>query len=306
MRAWLVPLALCVGCGSAVSTAAEGSSTEGGDDLPSANTDTATPTSGSASETTSRASATTDDEGTTTSSAIDWETEGADEGYATTGGCGFTCPQPPSPPPDCNFTDAGCGDDGKCMPWANDGGYSWTSVRCVPLDPEPAGLGDPCTVEGSFMSGIDSCGSGLWCGPENPDDARGLTGICHRICNAGPCPDGTLCVIPSELDLGICQEQCDPLEPACSDGHACMPAAGVGFACHPAVPNPKGLNGGCTGHSHCAAGSACVDAPQCGDDGETCCVPYCDLDAPVCADGQTCVGSGSPLPEFEDVGYCAG
>lgn len=155
------------------------------------------------------------------------------------------------------------------------------------------------------MSGIDSCASGLWCGPENPDDERGLTGICHQICNAGPCLDGTLCVIPAALDVGICQEQCNPLDPACADGHACMPAVGVGFACHPAVP--EGTDEGCDGHAQCVSGSACVQAPQC-DDGffDGCCAPYCDLDAPDCAEGQTCVGYGSPLPDYDNVGYCAG
>src|SRR5689334_19955710 len=45
----------------------------------------------------------------------------------------------------------------KCMPWANDGGNSWNATRCTPLAEDPNGIGEPCTVEGSPVTGIDDC-----------------------------------------------------------------------------------------------------------------------------------------------------
>lgn len=242
-----------------------------------------------------------------TTSSIAWETEGADEGYATTSGCGFTCPQPPggsggNPGFECSFTDQDCGEGERCAPWANDGGSTWNALRCVPTDANPDGLGETCQVEGSHVSGVDSCDVGLWCGPEDAVDKLELSGTCHQLCNAGPCPVGETCVVPGLGGIGVCQETCDPIDGACPGTQACMPA-GFGFACH--VAEPKSLEGECFAASHCAAGSVCIDAPQCGDDGESCCVPYCDLDAPDCPDGQTCADFGSPLPAHENVGYCA-
>src|SRR5262249_37235710 len=62
--------------------------------------------------------------------------------------------------PDGGSDDGGCdpwaqdclrGD--KCMPWANDGSNRWNDVRCSPAG--SGQLGDPCTVEGSSVSGLD-------------------------------------------------------------------------------------------------------------------------------------------------------
>ncbi|MGH1346387.1 MAG: hypothetical protein ACRBN8_32770 [Nannocystales bacterium] len=303
MRRWLLPVALGVGCSSAVDTEPTETSSSGSDGSTSAQSATSAPsTSASSGEDTT--TGLPDNEGTTTS-PIGWETEGADEGYATTGGCGFTCPQPPGPSgSECDFSEQGCGEDGKCMPWANDGGRVWTGVRCVPLDPNAVGLGEPCQAEGGFVSGIDNCATGLWCGPENADDKLDLTGVCHQICNAGPCLEGTLCVIPGEPDVGVCEEQCDPLAPACPAGHTCMPAIGIGFACH--LAELEGTDGDCDAHAECEPGYGCLDAPQCGGDGERCCTQLCDLDAPACAKGETCVDYGSPLPAYDAVGFCAG
>lgn len=263
--------------------------------------------------TTSDASAAGSEDSTT--SSIAWETEGADEGYATTGGCGFTCPQPGGGGApgggalECSIAAQDCPDGEKCAPWANDGSNVWNATRCVPLASTPDTIGAPCTFEGTFAFGVDTCDVGLWCGPESGpesgEDPKDTTGTCHQLCGADPCPLGTQCVAPGFAEIGVCQDTCDPLGDPCPGSQACMPA-GFGFVCH--LVGREGAAGEpCRVTSACAAGLACVEAPQCDDEvTERCCVPYCDQGAPGCPDGQRCVDYGSPLPEFDNVGYCAG
>lgn len=285
-----------------------GSSSTGSDP---ATTSTPTPTTtGTVPPMTSSGEATSgSDDGTT--SGISWETEGADEGYATTSGCGFTCPQPGGGGPgggslECSIAEQDCPDGEKCAPWANDGGTTWNATRCVPLDVTPEDIGAECLFEGSHVSGIDSCDVGLWCGPDAESDGKTKSGTCHQLCSAGPCPAGTQCFFPfpGVADLGVCQQPCDPLGAPCPDEEACHPS-GFEFTCHMAGAGVE--TDPCDAGSACAPGLVCVEAPQCDDEfTDSCCVPYCDLSAPDCPEGQSCVDYGSPLPEFEDVGYCAG
>lgn len=240
-----------------------------------------------------------------------WETEGADEGYATTGNCGFTCPPPPGPsggggnPIECSVSEQDCAEGEKCAPWANDGGGVWTALRCVPIDPEPGALGEACFVEGSFVSGVDSCQLGLFCTPSNPDSLRSNDGACAALCNAGPCDEGTICVTPGTINVGACGEICDPLAvDACPGAQACLPA-GLGFGCH-FVEDPGG-GGPCGATAECSAGELCMDVAQCNEGrGETCCARFCDLEAPDCPDGQACADYGSPLSAYSTVGFCEG
>src|SRR5690606_24734 len=51
----------------------------------------------------------------------------------------------------------------KCMPYSGDGDSSWESLKCTPVMENPGQTGDPCTVEGSGVSGIDSCDVGHMC-----------------------------------------------------------------------------------------------------------------------------------------------
>jgi len=294
-----VLLSLALGCSSTSGSPADDTGSTGSD--PSTSTD---PQPGSTSvEVTSGTSS--ESSGDSTTSDIAWETEGADEGYGTTGDCGFTCPQPPGGsgggPLECSFTDQDCGEGETCMPWDNSGGRTWNALRCVPLDGDPVGLGEPCQAEGSFLSGIDDCEAGLWCGPDAAEGQRTLQGTCKQLCNAGPCPEGTTCVVPGAVFVGVCEPLCDPLAPdACPAGQACMPA-GFAFACH--VAAYESVESDCVAHSQCAPGSACLGAAQC--EGDSCCADLCDLSEPVCPSGQTCIDQGSPLPAYENVGYCS-
>lgn len=232
--------------------------------------------------------------------------DGADEGYATTSGCGFTCPQPPNPGGgnvfECSLTGADCGEGDRCMPWDNSGGNTWNATRCVPVSNAAGQTGDPCTAEGSYVSGIDDCDVGLWCGPDSAADELELTGTCRRFCDAGPCPGEMICVVPGSLALGVCQPPCDPLnDDACPGSQGCMPA-GFGFACHPTDPHGEGE--ACAATSQCGPGEVCTDATHCGD--EPCCAAFCDLSAPDCENAMSCTEWGSPLSAYANVGFCAG
>lgn len=281
---------------------------------PSTTTGSSGPVGSAAADTTAGGSTEGPTRGTTTSAETSsstagpaWETEGADEGYATTGNCGFTCPPPPGPGGGfgCNFSDQDCSEGEKCAPWANDGGVIWNSLRCVPVDARPRALGEACTVEGSFVSGVDSCDVGLACTPSGPDSLRTNGGVCTALCNAGPCPDGTLCTVPGTINVGACGETCDPLaEGACPTGQGCLPA-GLGFACHLAF-NTTG-DEPCTATAQCGLGHACIGASQCDEkQSERCCAALCDLEAPDCLGGQTCTDYGSPLSAYSAVGFCEG
>lgn len=253
-------------------------------------------------------STTTTGPGSSDSTGPAWETEGADEGYATTGNCGFTCPPPPGPGSggnglECSVTEQDCPEGEKCNPWANDGGALWTATRCVPLDPAPAGLDELCSVEGAFVSGIDSCEAGLVCASSSPDSLRTNEGVCVALCGAAPCSQGTLCTVAGPLNLGTCGTICDPLtEGVCPPGNSCMPA-GLGFACNLTAESVN--DAPCNVPGQCDVGHVCIDASQCDAElSETCCAELCDLEAPSCLGGQTCTSYGSPLAAYSAVGFC--
>ncbi len=307
-RVTLIGLVMMGGCVASV--------VEGGSSGTSGTSETSgtSGTSGPAAAESSSGSTASSDPGTTnaeTSSSSTgawvWETEGADEGYATTGNCGFTCPPPPGPGGGfgCNFSDQDCSEGEKCAPWANDGGLIWNALRCVPVDVQPDTLGEACVVEGSFVSGVDTCGAGLACTPSDADSLFTNDGVCTQLCNAGPCPDGTLCTVPGTLNVGACGQICDPLaQDACPTGQGCLPA-GLGFACHLAFDTTN--DEPCTAAAECGLGHACLEASQCGDEpGDACCVQLCNLGAPNCQGGQSCTDYGSPLAAYATVGFCEG
>jgi len=282
--------------------------------------DSTTGTSGSAgtvavdtsAETTggpTQASTATTGTGSTDTGAL-WETEGADEGYATTGNCGFTCPPPPGPGSggnaiECSTVDQDCPEGEKCAPWANDGGSLWTGTRCAPVAPEPAGFGEPCSVEGAFALGVDTCEPGLTCSPSDADSLRTNEGTCIALCDANPCADGTLCTVSGSVNVGSCGTICDPLaDDACPPGNGCMPA-GLGFACNLAAVTT--VDAPCTTAGECDQGFLCTDASQCDEgSGEQCCAQLCDLEAPQCPGEQSCTDYRSPLAAYATVGFCEG
>jgi hypothetical protein len=244
------------------------------------------------------------------------ETGTGDEG---TSGCGFICP-PDTPPQTCDVWDQDCPMGQKCTPWANDGGNSWNSLQCVPIESEPGQPGDPCTVEGSGVSGYDTCDVSSMCWNVDVDTGEG---VCAAFCQGSEtqpvCDDPTTsCVIANDGVLTLCLPECDPLLQDCPDGQACYPGDAA-FVCVPDASGPDlGAYGDpCAFTNACDPGLLCAGAaavPGCTDSAQ-CCTEFCDLGEAdpdgMCqgqADGQACLSlyeEGQAPPGSEDFGFCA-
>jgi hypothetical protein len=220
---------------------------------------------------------------------------------------------------ECDIWGQDCPQGEKCMPWANDGGSAWNATKCTPVDPNPAQVGDACTVEGSGVSGIDNCDKSSMCWNVDPETNQG---VCVAFCSgneANPvCEDPTTqCVIANEGVLILCLPSCDPLLPGgCGDGQACYPIDD-GFACAPDAGGEMGAFGdACEFINVCDPGLFCANpdaVPDCtGSIG--CCSPFCDLsdpeataNCPGAAEGQECTPwyeEGQAPPDLENVGAC--
>lgn len=216
----------------------------------------------------------------------------------------------------CDVFAQDCPDGEKCMPWSNDGTDVWNGTRCSPIDDEPGGIGEPCTVTGSAASGIDDCGPGLVCWDVGSDT---LQGTCVAMCSGGEanpeCPAGTECLVTNNGVLILCLPPCDPLAlEACPAGDTCVPSV-EGFVCVPSA-GPVGSGVPCEPAwlpEACGPGSICAylgSVPPCDGDLPGCCAATCDLSQPdPCGElGLVCSswwGDGPVPPGFEDVGFCA-
>jgi hypothetical protein len=200
------------------------------------------------------------------------------------------------------------------MPYAGSGG-TWDSVKCVPIDPNPGQTGDPCTVQDSGKSGIDSCDIGNMCWGVDPDT---LEGTCVAFCTGGSgmpmCADPeALCSITNDGVLILCLPTCDPLLQDCLNGDVCIPYMSE-FVC---VPDASGEDG--QEFDPCEYINACDPGLTCGDPGTAlecdpmaggCCVAFCDVTAmPLECVGMNaeCLpwyGMDMPPPGYENVGVC--
>ncbi len=219
---------------------------------------------------------------------------------------------------ECSVWDQDCGDGEKCSAWANDGGSSWNATRCVPLDPNPAQPGDPCTVEGSGVSGIDSCDVSSMCWDVDPEMNMGTcVAFCTGSENAPVCDDPTTsCSIANDGTLILCLPTCDPLTQDCAEGQACYPIDNS-FVCAPdASGEDQGAdNDPCEFLNACDMGNICVNpaiVQGCPAGSGGCCQNVCDLTADPADQGcdtmETCepwFEEGMVTPGFEDVGVCA-
>lgn len=217
---------------------------------------------------------------------------------------------------ECSLWDQNCPQGEKCNIYANDGGSSWNATKCVPIVDDPDEVGEPCTVEGSGVSGLDSCVLGSVCWDVDPETN---TGTCISFCigsETNPtCPD------PSQLcsgrDFMLCLPLCCPLEQDCADGQGCYPINDE-FTCAPDASGDAGAFGdGCEFLNVCDPGLFCANAdtvPNChGSLG--CCSEFCDLTNPNASagclgasGGQECVPwyqEGQAPPGFEHTGVCA-
>jgi hypothetical protein len=220
---------------------------------------------------------------------------------------------------ECDVWNDDCPVGEKCMPWANDGGSSWNATKCSPLDPNPAQVGDSCTVEGSGVSGIDNCDTAMMCWNVDPETNEG---VCIAFCDgseANPvCEDTqTQCVITNEGVLILCLPNCDPITPgSCPEGQACYPVDDS-FACAPDAGAEMGAYGdACEFLNVCDPGLFCAlpdSVPDCSGS-KGCCSPFCDLsdpdasaNCPGAAGGQECTPwyePGQEPPNLGDVGAC--
>jgi hypothetical protein len=219
---------------------------------------------------------------------------------------------------ECDVWEDDCPDGEKCMPWANDGGNSWNATRCSPLDPDAGAVGDTCTVEGSGVSGLDTCTSRAMCYYVDQETNEGVCiGFCDGTPMAPTCDPGYICTIVNDGVLTLCRPECDPLLQNCDGDAACLQATGSdGFTCITDASGEAGAAGDpCEYINSCDPGLTCGEAaalPGCA--GATgCCTEFCDLtEAEPSANcslggGVECVGwweDGQAPPGYEHVGVC--
>ncbi len=215
---------------------------------------------------------------------------------------------------ECSHFEQDCPRGEKCSAWANDGGNAWNATHCVPIDANPDGIGDPCSVEVAPLSGVDSCERGSTCwfiGVDvNGEGAGRCVANCSGSLSAPTCEDpNSDCVLTRALAL--CIPNCNPVVPnPCGAGQGCYPLDNR-FECQ---PDASGKTGGafedCEFTNACNPGLACIGSDVVGlcDSGvDDCCTPWCDTTAPTCPGGTQCVPyfeRGSTPPGYEDIGIC--
>ncbi len=253
--------------------------------------------------------------GTTSDADLSTRSSTADD--TTSGHAFLTDPDGGPPGIECSIYTQDCPRGEKCNAWANDGGSAWNATKCVPLDPDPDGPGEPCTVTESGVSGLDSCDVGSLCWDF---DARTGEGTCLPYCVGDPtalsCQDpNRYCLAGSTGVLSLCFPQCSPLqEGTCPRGLGCYAFGQMGadvFRC--GIDDSNGLGGAlqpCASGPECAPGLHCGEATEigaCDNGANRCCTPFCDLTDPICPGSTTCVpyfAEGEAAPLHEDLGFC--
>lgn len=198
------------------------------------------------------------------------------------------------------FSQDDCPDGERCVPWANDGGNSWNSTRCSPVDAAPDAIGEACTVEGTGVSGIDSCEAGAMCWDV---DGETNTGTCIELCGCGPIAPtcngmNVVCTVSNEGSLPICLPTCDPLlQDECPEGQGCY-AVDDFFTCAPDASGDQGVAGSpCEFINACGPGLLCAATAQIpGCVGSGCCTEFCDVDE---GDDACSLPGTSCIPLFE-------
>lgn len=291
-----------------------------GDDKPSMMSASASGSASNSASGTDGGSSTSGGGGSTTAPGTSGVTEGVTGGMSgTTGtGCSFLeCGGSSSGGSvnECDVWTQDCPDGQKCMPWANDGGNSWNATKCSPVDANPGMEGDPCTVEGSAVSGIDSCDVGLLCWYFDADNNGTCIDMCKGSAENPSCDDGQVCDVSNDGVLILCLFTCDPLIQSCPDGQICFFDGVDNFICDFDASGDMGMYGDpCAYINVCDYGLFCANqeaVPGC-DNPDGCCSPYCDVTLPnTCpgADqGQECVPwyeMGMAPPGQEKIGACA-
>jgi hypothetical protein len=210
----------------------------------------------------------------------------------------------------CDTYSQDCSEGQKCV--SIPPGEACCPALCVPLDPNPAQVGEPCTPGPNYS---DDCDTAMVC--FGVDEATGM-GTCVGYCmgtSESPTCEGECmgCWRGGAGDL--CLPICDPRAPGCAPGWGCY-LGDITFGC---LPDSSGDGGAawtpCESETDCDPGTFCgspMGVPTC-DPGLGCCVPVCDTNDPAsCAgapDGFTCqpfelVGA-DPACVAEGLGACS-
>jgi hypothetical protein len=288
---------------------------------PTIEPDTSNTTSGSTSNTstsTSDTSTSTGDTSTSTTPTSTSSTTGPTSSGSTEPACNFlgcTTTEPGLPGPSCDVFNQDCPDGDKCAAIISDGGSSWDSTACVPVNGSGQ-AGDACIAE-SVAAGLDDCAKGVMCWDVDDMGMGTCVALCTGTADAPICPDQGSCTIANDGALNLCLPACSPLLQDCSEGNACYPV-GDAFTCAPDASGDTGVaNDPCEFINVCEAGLMCADAAFVGigcPQGSTgCCTPFCDLSDPVpCPNpDQSCVPfftdpMSIPIdpPDAKDIGVC--
>ena len=295
-----VALLALSGCGPAVGP---------GDAMPGGTTTTATTSSPLPSGDTSTSTVTSRGSSDTSSTTSTTGSPGESSGPDFDSDCAFLCDDTYGV--ECTLWAQDCPTGEKCAPWADDGGNSWNSHRCVSLHPEPAGVGEPCAVEGLPSSGLDNCDTGSMCWGVDASGVGTCTPFCNGTKNAPGCTDpDRVCMIGATAVLPLCLERCDPLDPlACPSGEACR-RGHVEFSCRLDTYDGDGSPfEACNWDSDCPRAHGCTSSSildVCDPDTDACCTPFCNLEAPDCPAPTTCqpyFDYGAP-PDLAHLGLC--
>lgn len=202
----------------------------------------------------------------------------------------------------------------KCMPWGSQEEGRWKGSACVPVAPDPKGIGEACTAAMGGFGGADDCGPGAMCwGVDQSTDQGWCAALCTGDENAPMCPDTTTDCVRLDGVVNVCAPACDPLVQDCPAGNVCVANVTRKFVCAADLSGPDGfISDTCRSWTGCKPGLACVDGEKVvACHGPDCCAPYCsvaaqDCPTPLIEVGATCVPypSGVPQPGYEDVGVC--
>jgi len=223
------------------------------------------------------------------------------------------CGDPGVPGSQCDLWSESCPVGCKCMPWDKDGGSSWNATRCSPLDPNPKGPGQPCTVEGYLASGVDDCAKHSMCWDPDPETNEGTcVPFCLGTADDPSCSDEcSTCVIGNGGILTLCLPVCDPLVQDCPAQEGCYPVEDA-FVCAPDASEGSGKHGDpCDFTNDCDPGLACLEIDAVAGCAGTvgCCTSFCAPLSP-CPDedlGMQCVDwfdGPPPNPCQHEVGIC--
>ncbi len=232
------------------------------------------------------------------------------------GGCGGVLPDGQKlrcSPEDCDPIEQNCGPGKKCVPWSSSGSGAYDADRCVEVTGDGV-VGEPCTVQGNKLSGVDDCAFGHICWKVDDD----LHGTCIAQCTgtqADPqCPAGSTCVITNGNALAVCLQDCDPLKQDCMASELCLPNfMQPGFICAPDASGREGqTNDACDFANGCDPGLLCggptTTSSACPIDSNGCCTPFCSFPGGACPNpDQQCVSffaPDPPPPGDEDIGVC--